>query len=49
LKAARDLSKGIEPPLAWTPEVARVVPTRMVLPAEADVAAALQPHGQARP
>jgi phenylpropionate dioxygenase-like ring-hydroxylating dioxygenase large terminal subunit len=49
LKAARDLSKGIEPTLAWTPEVARVLPTRMVLPADADVAAALQPHWQARP
>jgi hypothetical protein len=49
LKAARDLSKCIEPSLAWQPEVARVLPTRLVLPPGADVAAALQPHRQARP
>jgi phthalate 4,5-dioxygenase oxygenase subunit len=49
LKAARDLSKGIEPTLPWTPEVARVVPTRMVLSPEADVAEALRPHMEARP
>lgn len=49
LKAARDLSKGIEPALAQTPEVARVLPGRMVLPPDADVAAALRPHMQARP
>jgi phthalate 4,5-dioxygenase oxygenase subunit len=49
LKAARDLSKGIEPSLAQTPEVARVLPTRLLLPPDADVAAALRPHMQARP
>lgn len=49
LKAARDLSKGIEPPLAQMPEVARVLPARMVLAPDADVAAALRPHMQARP
>jgi phthalate 4,5-dioxygenase len=49
LKAARELSKGIEPAFAQTPEVACVLPTRMILPPDADVAAALRPHMAARP
>jgi len=49
LEAAKDLSKGMEPLLAWTPEVARVIPTRMVLPPDADVAQALKPHMTPRP
>jgi phthalate 4,5-dioxygenase len=49
LKAAKELTQGIEPPLLQTPEVARVLPSRMVLSSEADVAEALQPHAAARP
>jgi hypothetical protein len=44
LKAARELRQGIEPALLRHPEYARVFPSRLVLPPEADVAAALRPH-----
>ena len=49
LKAAKDLAQGIEPHVLHHPEAARVLPTRMVLPPEADVADALRPHAEARP
>ena len=49
LKAANDLTQGVEPPPAQTPEVARVLPTRMVLSPESDVAEALRPYAKARP
>jgi len=43
LKAPKELVQGIEPSVLQHPEAARVLPTRMVLPPEANVADALRP------
>ncbi|ETW97665.1 MAG: hypothetical protein ETSY1_21755 [Candidatus Entotheonella factor] len=49
LKAAKDLMQDIEPTLSYTLEAARVLPNRMALRPEANVAEALRPCAKGRP